>query len=80
MAVSLLRKRFPNKCLNGRLGAGSHHRADHLTVLKEHQRRDGVNTEALDELRLLVVVDLAGDKRVGVLLPHLDRWGQREEY
>ena len=27
--------------------------------------------ETLDELRLLVVVDLASDERVGVLLPHL---------
>ena len=44
------------------------HRADHLTVLKEHQRSDGVNTEALDELRLLVVVDLAGDEGIGICL------------
>ena len=41
-----------------------------LAALKEHQRGDGVDAETLDELRLLVVVDLASDERVGVLLPH----------
>ena len=49
MAVSLLRKRFLDKCLNGGFGAGRYHRADHLTVLKEQQRGDGIDNEALAE-------------------------------
>ena len=69
-ATPSLRQRFPDKCLNGGFGAGRYHRADHLAALKEHQRGDGVDAETLDELRLLVVVDLASDERVGVLLPH----------
>ena len=71
MAVSLLRKSFLDKRLDGRLGGGRDNGAQHLAVLEEHQRGNGVDAEALDELRLLVVVDLAGDERVGVLFAHL---------
>ena len=71
MAVSLLRKRFLDIRLDGRLGGGRDNRANRFAVLEEHQRGDGVDAEALDELRLLVVVDLAGDESVCVLLPHL---------
>ena len=69
--MTSLCQRFLDKCLNGRLGGGRDNGADHLAVFKEHQRGDGVDAEALDELRLLVVVDLAGDERVCVLLAHL---------
>ena len=60
-----------DKCLNGCLGGRRDNGADHLAVLKEQQRGDGVDTEALNQLRLLVVVDLASDERVCVLLAHL---------
>ena len=69
--MSSLCQRFLDKCLNGCLGGGRDNGAEHLAVFKEHQRGDGVDAEALDELWLLVVVDLASDERVGVLLPHL---------
>ena len=43
-----------DKCLNGRLGARRDNGAERFSILEEHQRGDGVDTEALDELRLLI--------------------------
>ena len=49
MAVSLLRKSFLDKRLDGRLGGGRDNGAQHLAVLEEHQRGNGVDAEALAE-------------------------------